>query len=306
MDDYPVYNTSTRTPSVISFPNTKDERVDPEGNVDELGEYAAELKRKNEERRKKDLERRQGYQNQYNPRAMQYTLPLNPTPTPSTPTLTSATESPYGMRSTMQPNRRSQSIGNLRPSDRRYGYGENIDSVPDSKPLAYSKSASQSRASVRSLKRRAPQPSGPPQAPAPVHQNRTSPLYASASFNSDSVNRSRPRQGSTPALPSNPPPSYPYSRSQPRDNPYAAPYSARTPSSVSSPTHSDGPSGRSDDDDEETIVLRPTANRPKPAVAPKPHRSKYRSGRSQPGHISSQEMRQLRREMSTDSDQEST
>lgn len=294
------YNRS-RSSSIDSYHHTKDERVDPEGNVDDIGEFASILKKQNEERRRKELEKRQAYNS-----SSGYVPTLARTPPP--------------VHSTLPANRRSQSIGNLRSSERRQAYGDNLDNTP--KPLAYSKSASQSRTSVRSLKRRAPPPPGPP-VPA-TYASHTQPTRNMRSASSTpSIPRVRSRQGSqAPGVHSTPPASF-YARPGQRDNAYATPYGApsapthyamspTTPrTSASTPLFSDIDPGAQSDDNMQ--ILRPPSTN-KPAVAPKPRltpgTTKYSAAPRHPpakptrnhGNITPSELEDIRRQEFGDSD----
>lgn len=228
----------SRTSSMDSYRKYKDERVDPEGDDMELSEYAAVLARRNEEIRRKELQRRAAYN----------TGNLPPTPV----------HYPENLHS-----RRSHSVSNLRSPRSRPSFDE-YDMEP--KPLLHSKSASQSRASVRSLKRRAPQPPGPPARHMAMDGARTMPpLYAETTPRKE---RSTPRRNYSNADEFPPPPPPAYSHPHHHDNHYATPHHMYDPDLGS-------PVGNSDT--EEMSILRPV----KPPVAQKPKFSsrQYNSSR---------------------------
>ena len=279
----------SRSSSLESFSHKKSERVDPEGNVDELGEFAAMIHRQNEERRMKELERRQKNQ-QGGGFGTGYTSTLSRTPS-------TLTRTPPPARSTMHPSRRTQSIGNLRSERRFHNYGDNMDATSDPKPLAYSKSASQSRASIRSMKRRAPQPTGPPQVPTPDGSNMRSTRPSRAS-STTSIHRTRSRNTSQPALYASQPPVYaqPNQRESAYSSAYATPY-VSTPNVVSSPGYADPDPVNSDNED--MPILRPSNDRPKPAVAPKPKLPPKQNSRyhSKPRNITADDLGELQREL---------
>lgn len=266
----------------------REERIDPEGDdEDDLAEFAAQMHRKNEERRRKEMEKRYG-------------LSVSQTPPPM-----------YSSH-TMQPNsRRSRSIGSLNPDRPRGSRRTNTHASELAivgSPLTHqSKSASQSRTSLRSMKRRAPQPPGPPahrvqdEEDTPRHSPRQ--LYSS---NTAPKPRSRSR-GGTPQKMSQPPPHPPNHYYNHHQQPYHSdgsytqpPYSRRSPpTSVSSPGYSDSQNS----DNEEMAIMRPSGrpnsrpnNRPKPAVAPKPRypntsNSQYNSNRRYPPAVTPDDLR---------------
>lgn len=196
-------------------------------------------------------------------------------------------------RSAVYP-RRSHSIGNLRSQRRRAEEEE----MPTPKPLAQCKSASQSRASVRSFKRRAPQPVGPPQVASTSagYAVVSPPLYA------DTVNRAAHRHNPNQRPDVQPPQPPIYNQPYQKDNPYATPHMpppTRRESTPNKPTPSKSApaAGRStppvrpldrsipstpttdqptppttpsvSSDTEEMPILRPVF-KPRPTVAPKP------------------------------------
>lgn len=228
----PMSTLSSRRSSIQSENKySKYERTDPEGDVDELDELAMMLHRQNEERKMKQLEKRAAYN------AGLYTATLPPD------TLRSLS------------NKRSQSIGSLRPKRQ---VPEEYELSP--RPLVHSKSASQSRSSVRSLKKKAPQP---PIGAKPLQRDGLPavppPLYGETTASRQHTPRSSQRH---PTVAPPMPPSSIYSQPYQRDNPYAAPHQH---SMVSSPSTLYS-------DNEETVVLRPTPGQ-KPAVPRKPSRS---------------------------------
>lgn len=199
-------------------------RIDPEGDDDELTELATQLRQQNEERKRREVQRRaELYRRDTPPRHI------------STP--------------------RSQSIGNLRMHRRPLVSDDDISLPP--KSLAQSKSASQSRASVRSLKRRAPQPPRePPREPSREPPNSIIPgeeVYIRVPL-SQQCEVVRPADL--------PPPPPIYSQPYQVENPYATPH-------VTAVIHSNGfhdgePVVNSDT--EEMPIMRPA----RPFVPPKP------------------------------------
>ena len=245
--------------SMKKLPQREETRIDPEGDTDDLAEFAAQMHRKNEERRRKELEKRYG---------------LTYLPSPSrTP--------PPGYAHTMQPSRRSRSIGSLNP-DRPRGGRRNNTAASElaivGSPLTHqSKSASQSRTSLRSMKRRAPQPPGPP-AQRLQDEEDTPRKPARQLYSSHTAPKPRSR-GGTPQKPSQPPPqppqayyTSPHHQQQPyySDGSYGHPHRRDSPqTSVSSHPYSDSQNS----DTEEMSIMRPSSrpnSRPRPAVAPKP------------------------------------
>lgn len=248
-----VHKSRSRASSIGSLrkqqlpqPEREERRHEPEGDTeDDLAEFAAQMHRKNEERKRKELEKRYG---------------LTYLPSPS------RTPPPGYSSHTIQPSRRSRSIGSLHPErqkPKRVNTHASEMAIVGTPLSQQSKSASQSRTSIRSMKRRAPQPPGPPtrahdDEEKPRHP-RSIPLYASTTAPRPPRSRSR---GGTPQRPSQPPPNH-------YNDPYNQQYS-----SVSSPGYSDADASTPNSDTEETSIMRPGSgrpgSRPRPAVAPKP------------------------------------
>ncbi|XP_067950878.1 uncharacterized protein [Watersipora subatra] len=233
----------SRASSMDSFAHRKQQRVDPEGTVDDVGELAAMLNKQNEERKRAQLEKRQAAREQRPPG---FGAPM-------------AISAPPSMHS-MQPTRRTQSIGNLR-SNRQYTYGDNMDNLPDPKPLVYTKSASQSRASMRSLKRRAPPP---PQEPSSLN-TAPRPGRPSRASSTPSVHKMKSRNASQPVVYAQPSQYYPPTAAQVSSH-YAASQVAASPQPGSAAYPDAEPSYS---DDEDMPIMRP-GSRTKPPVAPKP------------------------------------